>query len=128
MGAMLIDDDDRPSHAALTEDLKLLREKGLVRLDQLPLPALLAAGRLVTADQTAPENVVIETVLRRAVERFGGGAYGESAAILYGLDRAPVRITHGRAANSPPQSSSAAPTRSVSAMSRPCSPRSRLRF
>jgi hypothetical protein len=87
MAAMLIDDDERPGHAALTEDLKLLREKGLVRLDQLPLPALLTAGRLITADQTAPDNVVIETVLRRAVERFGGGAYGESAAILYGLDQ-----------------------------------------
>lgn len=83
---MLID-EDRPSHAALVEDLRLLREKGLVRLEHLQVPALLVAGRIITADEEASDHVVIEAALRRAVERFGGGAYGESAAILYGLDQ-----------------------------------------
>lgn len=83
---MLIE-DDRPSHSALGQDLRLLREKGLVRSEGLPLPALAAAARIITLDQTAPAHIVIETALRRAVERFGGGVYGESAAILYGLDQ-----------------------------------------
>lgn len=76
-----------PTHDALTAELKLLREKGLVRLRSLELPALGAAGRIATADESSEEHVVVEAALRRAVERFGGGAYGEAAALLFGLDQ-----------------------------------------
>jgi hypothetical protein len=76
-----------PAHEALVADLKLLREKGLARLRDLELPALTVAGLIVTVDETSEVHVVVETTLRRAVERFGGGPYGESAALLYGLEQ-----------------------------------------
>jgi hypothetical protein len=78
---------DRPSQEALIADLKLLRQKGLLRLEELQLPALLAAGRVIAADESTTGQVVIEVALRRAVERVGGGAYGESAAALFGLEQ-----------------------------------------
>jgi hypothetical protein len=76
-----------PTHDALAAELKLLREKGLARIRSLELPALVAAGRIATADESSEEHVVVEAALRRAVERFGGGAYGEAAALLFGLDQ-----------------------------------------
>jgi hypothetical protein len=78
---------DRPSQEALITDLKLLRQKGLLRSGELQLPALLAAGRVITADESATDQVVIEIALRKAIERVGGGAYGESAAALFGLEQ-----------------------------------------
>ena len=47
---------------------------------------LASAARIITLDETSPDHVVVESSLRRGVARFGGGQYGESAAILYGLD------------------------------------------
>jgi hypothetical protein len=76
-----------PDHDALAAELKLLREKGLARIRSLELPALVAAGRIATADESSEAHVVVEAALRRAVERFGGGAYGEAAALLFGLDQ-----------------------------------------
>ena len=76
-----------PDHDALAAELKLLREKGLARIRSLELPALVAAGRIATADESSEAHVVVEAALRRAVERFGGGAYGEAAALLFVLDQ-----------------------------------------
>jgi hypothetical protein len=78
---------DRPSSEALVADLKVLREKGLLRLEELRLSALLGAGRTISADERATDQVVIEIALRKAIERVGGGAYGESAAALFGLEQ-----------------------------------------
>jgi hypothetical protein len=76
-----------PNHDVLAAELKLLREKGLARLQGLELPALVAAGRIATADETGEAHVVAEATLRRAIERFGGGPYGEAAALLFGLEQ-----------------------------------------
>jgi len=79
--------NETPTTDALVADLKTLREKGLSRLDALELPALQAAGRIIAADTTQAPSVAIETAVRRAVARAGGGAYGESAALLFGLEQ-----------------------------------------
>jgi hypothetical protein len=80
-------EDARPSQSELVADLRQLREKGLTRLGDLELPALLVAARIVTSDEVSEPNAVIEVILRRAIERFGGGDYGEAAALLFGLEQ-----------------------------------------
>jgi hypothetical protein len=76
-----------PNHDTLAAELKLLRKAGLTRIQSLKLPALVVAGRIALADESSEAHAVAESVLRRAVERFGGGAYGEAAALLFGLDQ-----------------------------------------
>ena len=67
-------------------ELIQLRDVGLPRLRQSRLPALAAAGRVVTLDEKSADHVVIEAVLRRGVGRFGGGKYGDASVALFGLD------------------------------------------
>jgi hypothetical protein len=75
-----------PSEDALIRELIAVRDEGLVRLRRIELPALVELARLVTADEQSIPHVVIETLLRRATLRLGGGAYGDAAVALFGLD------------------------------------------
>lgn len=80
---------------ALVDDLKLLRQKGLVELAGLDLPALREAARAVAAGAAVDDHALIENVLRTAVAHLGGGNYGEAAAALFGLDQGGRTLTAG---------------------------------
>lgn len=86
---------EAPTTDTLVDDLKLLREKGLLRVAELELSALLSAARIVTANEVIAAHAVIETVLRRAITRLGGGQYGEAASVLLGLDQEGRTLTAG---------------------------------
>lgn len=75
-----------PSEADLIEELTTVRDEGLPRLRHLELPRLDEAARIITLDATSSTHVAIETLLRRAAARFGGGQYGDAAVALLGLD------------------------------------------
>ena len=75
-----------PSREVLEKELGQLREKGLPKLKTLNLPALTATAQAVTGDDGLDSGVTIEQLLRQAVERLGGGPYGEAAACLFGLE------------------------------------------
>lgn len=77
---------EMPSEGALIAELTTVRDEGLPRLRRLTLPALANAARIVTLDDSSPEYVVVESLLRRAATRLGGGRYGEAAVALLGLD------------------------------------------
>lgn len=67
-------------------DLGLVRERGLIHLRRLHLAALASAARFCgLAAGPDPEPAVIESLLRAAVERLGGGRLGEAAAYTLGL-------------------------------------------
>lgn len=74
-----------PDHAALTEDLTRLREGGLRRLPGLRLPALGAVAHYL--DEQAETAPGVELALRKAVQRLGGGDYGDAAEHLFGLSQ-----------------------------------------
>lgn len=78
---MLIPADPAP----LKHELIAVRDVGLRKLDEVAIPGLLEAARLVTLDRASPDAVVIETLIRRAVHRLGGGTYGDAASALFGL-------------------------------------------
>lgn len=85
-----------PSREQLVDDLKLLREKGLSEIDDLDLPALTAASLIVVSAGPEPdEAALVETLLRRAVSRVGGGKLGDSAQALFGLDGDTRTLTSG---------------------------------
>lgn len=72
----------------IVADLRLLRERGLVRIRHDELPALrLAAHRApaVPAEATGPRAV--EALLRAAVANLGDGPLGAAAAHTFGLNR-----------------------------------------
>src|ERR1039457_4362244 len=74
-----------PLHDDLVRDLKLLREKGLIRLRLLHLPALQQAAQACgESEQEQHDPPAIETMLRRAVEQLGG-EMGEACGSLFGL-------------------------------------------
>jgi hypothetical protein len=74
-----------PQYDDLVRDLKVLREKGLVRLRGLRLPALQAAAWACgESEQDDHDPPAIESMLRRAVEQIGG-EMEEAAAYLFGL-------------------------------------------
>lgn len=72
-------------HGTLAAELDELRHQGLPKLRQLELPGLGEAAQVVVANDTVDRPVAIENLLRRAVERLGGGPYGDAAAALFGL-------------------------------------------
>lgn len=77
-----------PAHADLVADLRVLRERGLIRLRRLELPALAAASRtagLAAADSEDPR--AMEDLLRRAVGALGDEEMGTAAGYLFGLVR-----------------------------------------
>jgi O-acetyl-ADP-ribose deacetylase (regulator of RNase III) len=73
-----------PAVDELVADLRVLRERGLVRIRHTDLANLrgLAAR---TGTPAAPQ--AIENLLRTAVENLGGGELGAAAAATFGLDR-----------------------------------------
>lgn len=76
----------RMTIVAIVEDLRLLRERGLVRIRHTELAALrLAAERCpaVTPDDVGPR--AIEALLRAAVENLGGGELAAAAGYTFGL-------------------------------------------
>jgi hypothetical protein len=74
-----------PSYDELVTDLKVLREKGLIRLRSLRLPALQQAARACgESEQEQHDPPAIESTLRRAVEQLGG-EMGEACGYLFGL-------------------------------------------
>lgn len=74
-----------PTYDDLLADLRVLREKGLMRLRGLHLPALQQAARgCGESDQEQHDPPAIETMLRRAVEQLGG-ELGEACGYLFGL-------------------------------------------
>lgn len=77
-----------PSHDALAADLAVVREKGIVRLRQLTLPALSAAVRATgqISDDAIVDAPAIEHLIRCAVDGLGGGRLGDCAAVLFGLE------------------------------------------
>lgn len=72
----------------LVADLRLLRERGLVRIRHTDLSSLRQAAErtsVITAADTGPR--AIETLLRAAVENLGGGPLSTAAAHTFGLTR-----------------------------------------
>jgi hypothetical protein len=81
-----------PTHQSLVEDLRTLRERGLIRIRTLDLPAL-AAAVVWTSGGTRPGSPdEIERLLREAIAALGDGETGNAAAYLFGV----VQGTIGR--------------------------------
>ena len=73
-------------HDSLVAEIGTLRNQGLTKLRTLHLPELAEAARQVVDDDTLETPVVVEQLLRRAIEGLGGGDYGDAAARLFGLE------------------------------------------
>ncbi|MGU3500908.1 hypothetical protein [Mycobacterium sp. C31M] len=81
------EEDRVPTHDELAKELQKVREKSLGRLRRLKLPALYQAASVVglTTLNGEPEPAAIEDLIRKAVDRFGGGTYQEAAQYTFGL-------------------------------------------
>jgi hypothetical protein len=74
-----------PGYECLVADLKVLREKGLIRLRSLHLPTLQQAARSCgESQQEQHDPPAIESMLRRAVGQLGG-EMAEACGYLFGL-------------------------------------------
>jgi hypothetical protein len=72
----------------IVADLRVLRERGLVRLRHNDLPALRqAAGRSGASAAADGGPGAVEALLRAAVENLDGGTLGAAAAHTFGLGR-----------------------------------------
>jgi hypothetical protein len=76
---------EQQSRADLISDLYELREAGLKKLPSLAVPELDRVTALINTNPTINRKARIEAVLRLAVEELGGGEYGESGALTFGL-------------------------------------------
>jgi O-acetyl-ADP-ribose deacetylase (regulator of RNase III) len=77
-----------PSVEDIVGDLRVLRERGLVRLRHSDLPALRQAAAHSTVFAAAGGGPgAVEALLRAAVENLGGGSLGEAAGRTFGLGR-----------------------------------------
>jgi hypothetical protein len=76
----------RPSHGDVLAELRRVREAGLPRLRTLQLPILGTLARQVLGDDSLEPPVAVEQLLRCAVEKLGGGSYGDAAAYAFGLE------------------------------------------
>lgn len=73
-----------PAHADLVRELRRLREKGLLRIRELDLPALEAVA--TAADSREPFGPrAVEGLLRRATDRLGDDDLGTATRTLFGL-------------------------------------------
>ncbi|WP_433702993.1 hypothetical protein [Prescottella equi] len=76
-----------PSIDELVAELDQLRQRGWRRAHTLHLPALDHAVHLTNlADEVPGKPAAIETLLRRSVERLGGGEFGQAAMLTFGLE------------------------------------------
>jgi O-acetyl-ADP-ribose deacetylase (regulator of RNase III) len=79
---------DVPTLEQVVADLRVLRERGLVRLRHTDLPHLRqAAQRADPAAAARGEFGAIEAVIRTAVDNLGGGTLGTAALATFGLGR-----------------------------------------
>ena len=82
---------ESPPVADVVADLRLLRERGLVRIRHTELAALRLAASLAPAvPADGPESTgprAIEALLRAAVANLGGGPLGTAAEHTFGLNR-----------------------------------------
>lgn len=77
-----------PAHDQLVADLKVLRERGMLRLRSLELPALAAAAHAAGyTDGAAPDPAAVDQLLRDAVDALGDDIVGQAAEYLFGLVR-----------------------------------------
>lgn len=76
-----------PEYAALLHELQVVRENGLTSLRHQSLPSLHQAAALAGLTTTAvePQPPVIEQLIRKAVNRFGGGRHQRAAKLTFGL-------------------------------------------
>ncbi|MEH3138775.1 MAG: hypothetical protein PGN37_01085 [Mycobacterium kyogaense] len=74
-------------HDAVIEELRRVRQKSLGALRRLSLPTLHRAASMagLTTTDGQPEPAAIEDLIRKAVDRFGGGPYEEAAQYSFGL-------------------------------------------
>jgi O-acetyl-ADP-ribose deacetylase (regulator of RNase III) len=74
------------SHQELVRELRILREKGVIRLRRLRLPTLDAAARAAGLDETVGgPPTAVETLLRTAVAAMGNEEPGLASQYLFGL-------------------------------------------
>jgi len=81
-----------PAHESLVRDLRVLRERGLIRIRTLDLPALTAAVEYTSGGSRTGSPDEIERLLRTAITALGDGESGLAAAYLFGV----VQGTIGR--------------------------------
>jgi hypothetical protein len=74
-----------PSHEQMMLDLRVLRQRGVLRVRLLNLPALREAAGVASARPEADTAVQIEELLRVAVDRLGDEEIGMAARYLFGL-------------------------------------------
>ena len=76
-----------PNRSELIRELHELRETGLTQLSNLETPELDRVADLIVQDSIVGRKARVESALRSAVEQLGGGDYGDSGALLFGLLR-----------------------------------------
>jgi O-acetyl-ADP-ribose deacetylase (regulator of RNase III) len=82
-----------PIHSELVAELREMRARGLMRLRELRLPALVSAAEIVAGGEPAADPATaVEDLVRQAVERLGDEEPGRAAQYLFGL----VQGTAGR--------------------------------
>lgn len=79
----------------LVDELRQVREKGLLQLGELQLRALVTTAKLVVGEEVSNDRARAEPLLRRAIGRLGGGRYGEAASLLFGLGEGTRDLTAG---------------------------------
>jgi O-acetyl-ADP-ribose deacetylase (regulator of RNase III) len=91
MLGFVTDEPEPPQVADVLADLRLLRERGLVRIRHTELAALHRAASLAPAVlEAGPESTgprAIEALVRAAVANLGGGQLGAAAEHTFGLNR-----------------------------------------
>lgn len=109
----MTEDSWTPDYESVVQELRLIRERGLVDLRRLKPPTLTEVARLaglVTSDDAIP--AAIEDVLRQAADIFGGGPDQDVAEYTFGLApgwrlrpasarRAQAALTQGMARKEP---------------------------
>jgi hypothetical protein len=79
---------DVPALDQIIAELRILRERGLVRLRHADLVELgRAAGRTGLAAAVGGGPGAVEALVRAAVENLGGGTLGDAASATFGLGR-----------------------------------------
>jgi O-acetyl-ADP-ribose deacetylase (regulator of RNase III) len=79
---------DVPALDEIVAELRILRERGLVRLRHTDLKDLgRAAARTSLTATAAGSHSAVEAMLRTAVENLGGGSLGGAASATFGLGR-----------------------------------------
>lgn len=90
---MSADDPAFPTHEELVAELREMRARGLMRLRELRLPALVrAAGTVAGGGAVGDPATAVEDLVRLAADRLGDEEPGRAAQYLFGL----VRGTAGR--------------------------------